>query len=129
MGASFRRRPLVASLFLASAQVAAPAERADDFVDDYLRKKQIPGCAVMVRHDGKPALVAGHGIANLEHGARVTPQTVFQSGSVGKQFTAMAIMLLVEEGKLALDDPVAKYLKVPDTWSHITVRQLLPQTS
>jgi D-alanyl-D-alanine carboxypeptidase len=129
MSAPFRRRSLAAPLFLALAQVATAAERADDFVDHYLRKKQIPGCAIMVRHDGKVALIAGHGIANLEHGVRVTPQTVFQSGSVGKQFTAMAIMLLVEEGKLALDDPVANYLKVPDTWSHITVRHLLTQTS
>jgi D-alanyl-D-alanine carboxypeptidase len=128
MSAPFRRRSLAASLFLALAQVAT-AERADDFVDHYLSKKQIPGCAIMVRYDGKVALVAGHGIANLEHGVRVTPQTVFQSGSVGKQFTAMAIMLLVEEGKIALDDPAAKYLKVPDAWSHITVRHLLTHTS
>ena len=50
---------------------------------------------------------------NLEHGVRVTPQTVFQSGSIGKQFTAMAVMMLIEEKKLALDDPISKYLDVP----------------
>ena len=68
-------------------------------------------------------------MANLEHDARVTPQTVFQSGSMGKQFTAMAVMLLVEEGKLKLDDPVAKYLAVPASWPGITVRHLLTHTS
>jgi CubicO group peptidase (beta-lactamase class C family) len=129
-----RPKHLEAALFLACVLIApvaaaAVSERADDFVEDYLKRKQIPGCAVMVRHDGKVVLAAGYGIANLEHGVRVTPQTVFQSGSLGKQFTAMAVMLLVEEKKLGLDDPVAKYLKVPDTWSGITVRHLLTQTS
>ncbi|MBA3544257.1 MAG: serine hydrolase [Chthoniobacterales bacterium] len=82
----------------------------------------------MVRHEGKTVL-GGYGSANLEHDVRVTPQTIFQSGSMGKQFTAFAIMLLVEDGKLKLDDPVAKYLSVPKTWSGITVRHLLTHTS
>ncbi len=83
----------------------------------------------MVRQNGKVVLSAGYGMANLEHGIRVTPQTVFQSGSMGKQFTAMAVMLLVEQGKLALEDPVAKYLKVPPAWSRMTVRHLLTHTA
>jgi CubicO group peptidase (beta-lactamase class C family) len=60
---------------------------------------------------------------------RVTSQTVFQSGSVGKQFTAMAVMVLIEEKKLDLDDPISKYLDVPNAWSAITVRHLLTHTS
>ncbi len=83
----------------------------------------------MVRHEGNLALCQGYGLANLEHEVRVTPQTIFQSGSMGKQFTAMAVMLLVEDGKIALADPVAKYLDVPATWSGITVRHLLTHTS
>ncbi len=114
---------------VALAPSATASDQVGQFVDYYLRKKQIPGCAVMVRQDGKVVLSAGYGMANLEHGVRVTPQTVFQSGSLGKQFTAMAVMLLVEEGKLALDDPVAKYLKVPPAWSGMTVRHLLTHTS
>lgn len=114
---------------LALIDVARGADRAGDFVNDYLKRKQIPGCAVMVRKDGKVVLSAGYGIANLEHGARVTPQTVFQSGSMGKQFTAMAVMLLIEEGKLSLDDLVSKHLPVPSGWSSITVRHLLTHTS
>lgn len=83
----------------------------------------------MVRHEVKLVLSEGYGLANLEHGVRVTPQTVFQSGSMGKQFTAMAVMMLVEEGKLSLDDRVSKHLSVPSSWSRITVRHLLTHTS
>ena len=115
--------------FLALTPIASGTDRAGDFVNDYLKKKQIPGCAVMVRHNDKVVLSAGYGIANLEHGVRVTPATVFQSGSMGKQFTAMAVMMLVEEHKLSLDDSISKYLAVPSSWSNITVRHLLTHTS
>jgi CubicO group peptidase (beta-lactamase class C family) len=104
-------------------------DRVNDFVNAYLKRKQIPGCAVMVRRDGNVALLRGYGIANLEHKVRVTPQTVFQSGSMGKQFTAMAVMILIEEKKLDLDDPVSKYLDVPEGWAAIRVRHLLTHTS
>jgi CubicO group peptidase (beta-lactamase class C family) len=128
-----RLKSLAISLFLAPLVEITPAsaatDRVGDFLNDYLKRKQIPGCAVMVRHNGKVVLCQGYGIANLEHGARVIPQTVFQSGSTAKQFTAMAVMMLVEQRKLSLDDPIAKYLEVPKTWSRITVRQLLTHTS
>src|SRR5919197_2014403 len=78
------------------------ADRVDDFVNSYLKKKQIPGCALMVRHNGEVVLATGYGVANLEHNVPVTPQTVFQSGSIGKQFPAIAVMLLAEETKLTL---------------------------
>jgi len=127
------RVKLLVSLFLAPLLEIRPAsaatDRTGDFVDYYLKKKQIPGCAVMVRHNGKVALLRGYGIANVEHGVRVTPQTVFQSGSIGKQFTAMAIMILAEQHKLALDNPVTKYLPVSASWSGITIRHLLTHTS
>ena len=115
-------------LFTAMARIAA-ADRISDFVNGYLKKHQIPGCAVMVRHDGKVVLCQGYGVANIEHGVLVTPQTVFQSGSIGKQFTAMAIMMLIEEQKLALEDLLSKYLDVPENWSAIRVRHLLTHTS
>jgi len=103
-------KPRSASLLLASGialtQIAAGSDRVSDFVNDYLKKKQIPGCAIMVCDNGKVVLSAGYGIANLEHGVRAMPQTVFQSGSMGKQFTAMAVMMLVEQHKLSLDDPI-----------------------
>ena len=118
---------LPAAAMLASSNVHA--DQVADFVNGYLKKKQIPGCAVMVRKDGEVVLSAGYGFANLEHGVKVTPTTVFQSGSVGKQFTAMAVMMLVEEGKLSLGDPVSKFLKVPASWPKITIRHLLTHTS
>jgi CubicO group peptidase (beta-lactamase class C family) len=123
---------LLLASFLAlspGANAANGADRVGDFVNDYLKRKQIPGCAVMVRRDGKVVLSAGYGMANLEHAVRVTPQTIFQSGSMGKQFTSMAVMMLVEEGKLSLDDPITKHLSVPSKWSGITVRHLLTHTS
>ncbi|MEY2519903.1 MAG: hypothetical protein QOF24_1662 [Verrucomicrobiota bacterium] len=120
---------LLLASFLVLVPIASATDRAGDFVNGYLKRKQIPGCAVMVRQNGKVVLSAGYGIANLEHGVRVTPQTVFQSGSMGKQFTAMAVMMLVEEGKLALEDPISKHLAVPSSWSSITVRHLLTHTA
>jgi CubicO group peptidase (beta-lactamase class C family) len=86
--------------------------------------------SLAVVKDGKPLIVKGYGFANLEHQIPVKPETVFQSGSVGKQFTAMAVMMLVEEGKIGLDERIGKYLgEVPGTWSDITVRHLLSHTS
>jgi D-alanyl-D-alanine carboxypeptidase len=126
----FRRSGSIffAGLF-AATRLAAGADRVSEFVEPYLKQKQIPGCSVMVRKDGQTVHCVGYGIANLEHNVPATRQTVFQSGSIGKQFTAMAIMLLVKDGKLALDDAVAKYLNVPKSWSGITVRHLLSHTS
>jgi CubicO group peptidase (beta-lactamase class C family) len=120
---------IAVGLLLALTPVAGETDRAGDFVNDYLQKRQIPGCAVMVRHNGKFVLSEGYGVANLEHGVRVTPETIFQSGSMGKQFTAMAVMMLVEERKLSLDDLISKYLAVPSNWSGIKVRHLLAHTS
>jgi CubicO group peptidase (beta-lactamase class C family) len=130
MKAAATRFSIAALLAFASvAQAQGQSERIADFVNGYLKRKQIPGCAVMVRHEGKVVHCAGYGLANLEHGVKVTPQTVFQSGSMGKQFTALLAMMLVEEGKLSLGDPVSKFLKVPSRWSKITVRHLLTHTS
>lgn len=83
--------------FVSVAHTQTQPQRIAEFVDGYLKKKQIPGCAVLVRHEGQTVHCAGYGLANLEHGVKVTPQTVFQSGSLGKQFTAMAVMMLVEK--------------------------------
>jgi CubicO group peptidase (beta-lactamase class C family) len=72
----------------------------------------------------------GYGFANLEHEVPVTAHSIFQSGSIGKQFTAAAIMLLAEQGKLRLDDQIALYLpRTKAGWGSITVRQLLTHTS
>jgi D-alanyl-D-alanine carboxypeptidase len=131
-GAPRRKRftlVLLVVTILHTASAGTATDRVSNFVNEYLKKNQIPGCAVMIRHDGKVVLCQGYGVASVEHGVRVTPQTVFQSGSVGKQFTAMAVLMLIEEKKLALEDPISKYLEVPKNWSAIRVRHLLTHTS
>ncbi len=107
--------------------------KAADFrgaVDRYLRaemqRQHIPGIALAVLKDGKALYVKGYGSATLEHPVAVTPNTVFQVGSVGKQFTAVAVMLLADEHKLNLEDPLSKYLpEVPASWDKITLRLML----
>ena len=107
-----------------------PAERAvDDLIKAEMQRQKIPGVGLAVVRNGKPFIVKGYGFANIEHQAPVIPETIFQSGSVGKQFTAMAVMILVEEGKISLDETIGKYLgKVPNAWANITVRNLLSHT-
>ena len=117
---------LMANAFQASAQ----SETIDEFIKAEMQKQRIPGLAIAIVRNGEVIKAQGYGFANLEHNISVKPETIFQSGSVGKQFTAMAAMILVEEGKLNLDDKISKYLAdTPDTWKEITVRHLLTHTA
>ena len=89
-----------------------------------------PGCAVGVSTNGRIVLQKAYGLADLEHGVPNTPDTIFEAGSVSKQFTAAAILLLARDGKLSLDDSVRRYLpEVPDHGAAITLRQMLQHTS
>lgn len=89
-----------------------------------------PGCAVGVRLDGKVALEKAYGMADLEHDVRNMPDTIFEAGSVSKQFTAAAVLLLAREGKLSLDDPVRKYIpELPDYGMPLKIRHMLNHTS
>jgi len=89
-----------------------------------------PGCAVGVAEKGKAPVLRGYGSADLEHAVPITPETVFEAGSVSKQFTAAAILLLVEDGKIALSDDIRKYLpEIPQYDRPITVDMLLSHTS
>ncbi|MFM9874108.1 MAG: serine hydrolase domain-containing protein [Fimbriimonadaceae bacterium] len=106
------------------------ADKADDFVQDAMKKSGTPGMSVAVIQNGKVIKLKGYGFANLEHKVKVTPETIFQSGSVGKQFTAALVMKLVEDGKIKLDESIRTYL--PDaspSWEKVTVRHLLTHTS
>src|SRR4029079_7483166 len=72
----------------------------------------------------------GYGLANVEHQVPVKPETIFQSGSMGKQFTATAVMMLVEDGKITLEDRINKYFtNAPGIWTNVTVRHLLTHTA
>src|ERR1043166_431454 len=106
------------------------ATRVDEFVRSEMQSQRIPGLALAINKDGQIKLDKGYGLANVELQVPVKRETVFQSGSVGKQFTATAVMMLLEEGKIGLDDRVNKYLQhVPEAWTNITVRHLLTHTS
>ena len=89
-----------------------------------------PGCAVEAAVDGKPVIAKGYGMADLEHDVKITPESIFEAGSVSKQFTAAAILLLAREGKLSIDDPVRQYVpELPDYGSPLTIRHMLNHTS
>nr|MBA3240428.1 beta-lactamase family protein [Acidobacteriota bacterium] len=128
---NFQRKSLIVLVLLGCAFVApARADRVDDYVREQMRLRHVPGLALVVVRDGKVVKERGYGLASVELGVPATPDTVFEIGSVSKQLTAAAIMLLVEEGKLSLDDRIAKHLpETPEGWSAITVRHLLTHTS
>ena len=89
-----------------------------------------PGCAVGVSENGTQTLARAYGMADLEHDIRNTPDTIFEAGSVAKQFTAAAVLLLARDGKLSLDDPIRKYMpEVPDYGAPLTIRHMLNHTS
>jgi CubicO group peptidase (beta-lactamase class C family) len=91
---------------------------------------ETPGCAVGVSRDDVIVFERAYGMADLEHGVPNKADTIFEAGSVSKQFTAAAVLLLARDGKLSLDDPVRKYIpEAPDYGSPITVREMLQHTS
>jgi CubicO group peptidase (beta-lactamase class C family) len=122
----------VSTLFL--CQAAAQSASAPDSVGDYVRaemlNQHIPGLSLLVSKGGQIVRAEGFGFSNLELQVPVKPETVFQSGSMGKQFTATAVMMLVEEGKVGFDDPLTKYFPdAPASWKEVTVRELLSHTA
>ena len=129
-----KRTLLIGALVVLAQPMSAPAAagRGDldpaPPVDEIFSKwtSSTPGCAVGVAVGGKPVLLKAYGMADLEHDVRNTPDTIFEAGSVSKQFTAMAVQLLAGEGKLSLDDPVRKYIpELPDYGKPLTIRHML----
>lgn len=107
---------------------AGPA--IDQFLETEMATRHIPGLALAVVVDGRTVYAKGYGVAALESGARVSPQTPFLIASITKMFTATATMMLVEDGKVRLDAPIGDYLQdIPAPWRPLTVRQLLTHTS
>jgi CubicO group peptidase (beta-lactamase class C family) len=123
----------VALLLVSGPAVAvAQSQVAEMSVDAIFSKwtTSTPGCAVGVAVRGKPVLLKAYGMADLEHEVRNTPETIFESGSVAKQFTAMAILLLAQDGRLSLDDQVRKHIpELPDYGVPLTIRHMLTHTS
>jgi D-alanyl-D-alanine carboxypeptidase len=128
-----RLAPVVALLLLfhtvAVAQKVTTEAQLDAVVASHF-KPDGPGAAVLVMRDGKPLLRKGYGLADVELGVAIQPEHVFRVGSITKQFTAVAILQLVEQGKISLDDTITKFF--PDYPTHgktITVEHLLTHTS
>jgi len=112
------------------AATASSGSAIDRYIEAEMAKQHIPGLALGIYRNGEIVEAKGYGLASVELHVPVTPVTVFQSGSVGKQFTATGIMMLVQEGKIGLDDSVPRYFPdAPPTWQHITIRNLLTHTS
>ncbi len=106
-------------------------EQADAIVREAMKTHRIPGVCLGIIRNGHLIKATGYGYANVELGVAVSPKSIFQSGSVAKQFTATAVMMLVQDGKIGLDDAVSRYLPEARTapWKDVTVRQLLTHTS
>jgi len=124
-----------AALSLAGSQAPAPTTTTTDRtaqVDTVFARftSTTPGCAVGVGLDGRPALQRAYGMADLEHDVPNAAGTIFEAGSVSKQFTAAAVLLLARDGKLSLDDAVRKHIpELPDYGVPLTIRHMLTHTS
>ncbi len=113
-----------------SREDRAAAVKIDYFVKQQMFAYKIPGVSLAVLREGKIILLKSYGLANVEHQVPVKPATVFQSGSIGKQFTAAAVMILAQENRLSFDDKISKYFPdAPASWKDITVWHLLTHTS
>jgi D-alanyl-D-alanine carboxypeptidase len=128
-----RPSPAVALAFaLAASLLSAPvaADEVDDFVVARLQAHRVPGLTLAVIRGGRILKMRGYGVANVELQSPAGTDTVYELASVSKPFTATAVMLLVQEGRLGLDDPVSRHLDdTPESWREMRVRDLLQHSS
>jgi CubicO group peptidase (beta-lactamase class C family) len=134
MGAALISTFLVCGAATASAQLVQPSAEAlaelDRWVQTYLDENNVPGGLVAVASRGSIVHLKSYGMANVELSVPVTDSTVFEIGSISKQFVSAGVMLLVQENRLGLDDPIHQYLPdLPSEWLGVTVRHLLTHTS
>ncbi|HWT01253.1 MAG TPA: serine hydrolase domain-containing protein [Pyrinomonadaceae bacterium] len=119
-----------AALALFCFRGPAAADAVDDFVTSQMQKRHIPGLSLAVVKDGKVVKMRGYGLASVELGVPATEESVYQLASMTKSFTATAVMMLVEEGKLGLDDKISQHLGgLRADWGEVTIRHLLTHTS
>ncbi len=120
----------IVALLISAALWAADRNAQVDRIFSEYDKPGSPGCALGVLQHGAFLYKRGYGMANLDYGLPITSQTLFDIGSTSKQFAAMAVLLLEQQGKLSLDDPVQKFIpEIPDYSERITIRHLLTHTS
>ena len=112
------------------APLAARQDKTDEFITAQPREQNIPGLALAIVKNGKVIKAEGYGYADLERKIPIAPVTVLKIASVSKQFIATGIMLLVQDGKLSVSDPVSKHITdAPAAWKGITIRHLLTHTA
>src|SRR6187431_2410368 len=125
-----RRLPLLIAMLVVAVTAPIRADQTDDYIKTRMDQFHLPGLSLVVVKDGKIVKAAAYGVSDRERRTPAAPETVFKIGSVSKQFIATGIMLLVQEGRLRVDDPISKYLDgTPTSWSGITIRHLLTHTS
>lgn len=108
------------------AQINVHPKQIDSIVIGFMRNDKVPGAAIAILHGDSLLYQHSYGLSNLELNTPVTNATVFELASVTKQMTAALLATLAYEGRLSLDDKIAKYLdSIPDAWQPITIRQLL----
>jgi len=128
-----KRQHILAFLLLLSASVAVRADKVDDYVKSEMQRQHLPGLSLVVIKDHKIVKVQGYGLANIELNVPATPETVYKIGSVSKQFIATGIMLLVQDGKIKLDDSISQFLTAREipaancrcVTSHASIRKCL----
>lgn len=106
------------------------ADQVDNYLKSQMQQHRIPGLILKIIRDSKTIKTAAYGLANLELNLPAKPETVFEIGSITKQFTAAGILLLAQEGKLSVDDKISTRLReTPEAWANVTIRHLLTHTS
>jgi len=121
---------LFLSLFLLSLTTIAQQDSIDSFITKQMKQQGIVGLSIGVVKNGKIIKAKGYGQANIELGIPASEKSVYKIASVSKQFVAVGIMKLVQEGKLKVSDPITKFVKgAPAKWNSITIRHLLNHTS
>jgi D-alanyl-D-alanine carboxypeptidase len=126
---TIRFRTVTLGVLLAAAP-AAGQSTVDEFVRAEMERQRIPGLSLAVVKDGQVVKAAGYGVADRTSGTPATPETVYRIASLSKQFIAAGVLLLVQEGRLGIDDPVSQHVPdAPASWAGITIRHLLTHTA
>jgi CubicO group peptidase (beta-lactamase class C family) len=121
---------LVSCVSIGAAQTPPLPNAVDRFIRAELARQRVPGLSVAVLRGDSIVLARGYGYANMEHHVPATDSTVYEVGSVSKQFTAVATVMLADQGRLGLDDPITRYLPEGSAvWPRVTIRHLLTHTS
>ncbi len=118
---NFARRVLLSIALTLVAAASVGADEIDNWVKAQMELRHVPAVSIAVIKNGVLVKTAGYGLADMEHKIAADPDTVFKIGSVSKQFIAAGVMLLVQDGKVSVGDPVSKYIEgTPSAWQAIT---------